>query len=161
MGVSEKRAPRVLSLSASLMGVAVCAFLFYRGEKDPRTFTSNMTINHHNGYDRTYACRECHVPEGGFFLTPTCVTSSCHGELQNGQPMEANVAHMLQYWAQHNKTGKSERTAISYLTTHANYRLDECASCHTEHKPHPPKEPKVETQALLLESYRSIFNQEG
>ncbi|MBI1290311.1 hypothetical protein GC173_03595 [bacterium] len=158
MAVSEKIAPNAVSIIASLAGIGFCAFLFFEGESNPRLYTSHMAINHHSGYDRTYACRECHVPNGGFFLTPTCVTSSCHGELTPGTDQTSAVTHMLAYWKEHGQFEKTETKALVYLKTHANYRLDECASCHSEHK---PKEKAPEETKTVSSGFRSLLHDES
>lgn len=158
MGVSEKLAPKALSVSATVLGVAVCGWLFFRGETNPRLYTSHMAINNHSGYGRTFACRECHVPGQGFFLTPTCITSSCHGELAPGRTQEEKIADMMAYWKDLGQSHKTDRTALAYLTTHANYRIDECSSCHGEHVPRPAPDAAAGHANVDPALYRSLLD---
>lgn len=155
MAVREKLVPRLMSVSAMLAAVAISGWLYVAGEKNPRAYTANMMINHHNGYGRTYACNECHVPGGGFILTPTCVTSSCHGELVKGVSTEDAIAILQAGWKENNKTDKTELTAKAYLKLHTSANYANCASCHSEHK--PKEKAAGHASAPPLTHYHSIM----
>jgi hypothetical protein len=163
MGVREKQAPTFLSIGATFAGIGVCAWLLLMGESNPRKYTSHMAINHHNGYGRIYACSECHVPNGGFFLTPSCVTSSCHGELMPGKAEAEAIAHVLAYWQEREKKVEDpERVAKSYVVTHLGPDYANCATCHTEHTPAEYASKKLKIMAVLRDPsadlYASIFD---
>jgi hypothetical protein len=167
MAVQEKLNPTYMSIVACVAALAVTGWLAVSGERHPRRYTSHMAINHHNGYGREYACRECHVPGGGFFLTPTCVTSSCHGELQPETNMEQGTAMLFAAWREAGVMTPSTEEEMAkraevYLKTHRKATYTECWDCHSEHQPQKLKgeageSPSHATNQLRAQEYPSAL----
>ncbi|MBX3729059.1 MAG: hypothetical protein KF858_07720 [Candidatus Sumerlaeia bacterium] len=135
--VSEKQVPRLLSIGAIVIGVAVSAALFAAGLREPRAFGMTMAVNHHlGGYAQgaePVSCQACHVPVAGRLMATRmdCFTGGCHMELQPGVERQRAIEH---YLVGRQDYGDAAQRAEFHLMLHAAAGDRKCVDCHAEHR---------------------------
>lgn len=172
MGIREKKTGIIASYTATALSLVIGGWLMVNGHDNPRKYTSAMRINYH-GNSGTYAaglaCRQCHEPPNSdgedsivdvFYLGSmiTCVTSKCHGELDEGIDREEG----FEIFTANNtydsfSPGFRERYDRSY-SLHSLTDGMQCIDCHSEHEEYTAPFPEgwEEPTGNQISAYKSI-----